>query len=147
MKICRVLLICGIGTAILAADVRAQSDIDQLRVIERQRLRSLVDANMDVARRLHADDFQLITPTGGVVSKDEYLSLIESTEVDYIEWEPDEIEIKVYNDAAVVRYQARLRIVVRGQPDAPTGRFWHMDLYERRNGQWQAVWSQATQIR
>jgi len=147
MKIRRVVLICGIGTAILAADVRAQIDTDQLRGLERQRLRSLVDADMDVARRLHADDFQLITPTGGVASKDEYLGLIESGEVDYLEWEPEEIEIRLYDDAAVVRYRASLRIVVRGQPDAPTGHFWHMDVYERRNGQWQAVWSQATQIR
>jgi len=27
-----------------------------------------------------------------------------------------------------------------------SGRYWHTDLYERRDGQWQVVWSHATEI-
>jgi hypothetical protein len=50
------------------------------------------------------------------------------------------------SDVAVIRYRAQLRISVKGLPNAPSGRFWHVDLYEKRNGRWQAVWSQATQI-
>lgn len=146
MMLRRVMVISAMGFAILNTQVSAQSEEEQLRVVERERLRSLVNADMDVARRLHADDFQLITPTGGSVSKEEYLGLIASGGVDYLEWEPEEITVKLYDGVGVVRYRARLRIVVRGQPDAPSGRFWHMDLYEKRNGQWQAVWSQATQI-
>lgn len=147
MIVVRVVAMCGIAAVMLAADVSAQSEVDRLRGVERERLRSLVDADMDIAHRLHADDFQLITPVGGTVSKDDYLGLIASAEVDYLEWEPEEIEVRVFGDAAVIRYRARLRIAVKGQPDAPSGRFWHTDLYEKRNGQWQAVWSQATQIR
>lgn len=143
----RVVAICGVGAALLAAGFSAQSEADQLRAIERERLRSLVDADMEVARRLHADDFQLITPTGGAVSKDEYLGLIASADVDYLEWEPEEIDMRLYDGVAVLRYRARLKIAVKGQPDAPSGRFWHTDLYEKRSGQWQVVWSQATQTR
>jgi hypothetical protein len=51
---------------------------DQLRTIEHQRLRSLVDADMATARRLHADDFQLINPNGGSMSKEKYLGNIAS---------------------------------------------------------------------
>ena len=46
-----------------------------------------------------------------------------------------------------MRYRAELRIEVKALPDAPGGHFWHTDVYERRNGAWQVVWSQATQIR
>jgi hypothetical protein len=42
------------------------------RTIERERLRSLVDADIATARRLHADDFELIHPRGGTLSKEEY---------------------------------------------------------------------------
>lgn len=147
MILSRVAAVCVIGVVILAtADVSAQNEIDQLRTTERERLRSLVDADMETARRLHADDFQLINPLGGSLSKEQYLGQIASGDIDYLEWEPGEVEVKVYGDAAVIRYQARLRIMVKGLPDAPSGRFWHTDLYEKRNGQWQAVWSQATQI-
>lgn len=144
----RLLTICLVGGLGLATlDVSAQSEANQLRVIERERLRSLVDADLEVARQLHADDFQLINPLGGTLSKDEYLAQIDSGDIDYLEWEPDEVDVRLYGNVAVIRYRARLKIVVRGLPDAPSGSFWHTDLYEKRNGQWQVVWSQATEIR
>jgi hypothetical protein len=126
--------------------VQAQSDRDQIRAVERERLRSLVEAEMKTADQLHAEDFQLVTPLGGTLSKAQYLGLVASGEIDYLEWEPEAIEVKLYGDAAIIRYRAQLRIVVKGLPNAPSGRFWHLDLYEKRNGRWQAVWSQATQI-
>jgi len=147
MSFAKVVAVCGIGAVMLISDVSGQSEVDHLRATEQARLRSLVDADLETARRLHADDFQLITPTGGTVSKEEYLDLIASGVVDYVEWEPEAIEVRLLGEvAAVLRYRAELRITVRGQPDAPTGRFWHTDLYEKRDGQWQVVWSQATQI-
>jgi ketosteroid isomerase-like protein len=124
----------------------AQDEDEQIRVAERERLRSLVSADMETARRLHADDFQLINPLGGSLSKEQYLRQIASGEIDYLEWEPGTIEVKIYGDAAVIRYQAQLRIRVVALPDAPSGRFWHTDVYEKRNGRWQVVWSHATQI-
>ncbi len=39
-------------------------DTEVIRTTERERLRSLVDADLEVARRLHADDLQLINPAG-----------------------------------------------------------------------------------
>ena len=44
-----------------------------VRNTERERLRALVAKDMDVAEKLHADDFQLINPMGLVSSKQEYL--------------------------------------------------------------------------
>jgi len=88
----------------------------------------------------------LINPLGGSLSKAEYLGAIAAGEIDYLLWQPGAIEVKVYGDAAVIRYQAELQIKVKAIPDAPSGRFWHTDVYERRNGLWQVVWSQATQI-
>ena len=119
----------------------------QIRAVEHQRLRALVGADMEAARRLHANDFQLINPLGGSLSKDQYLGAIAAGEIAYLMWEPGPIEVKLYGEAAAIRYQAELRIKVKAIPDAPSGRFWHTDLYERRNGLWEVVWSQATQIR
>lgn len=48
-------------------------------------------------------------------------------------------------DAGRVRYQSRLEIVVDGE-NVPVLRYWHRDSYEKRNGSWQVVWSQATLI-
>jgi hypothetical protein len=46
---------------------------EQLRATERERLRALVEGDLEVADLLHACDFALITPSGIVLSKVEYV--------------------------------------------------------------------------
>ncbi len=123
----------------------SQAEADLIRATERQRLSALVEANVEVARHLHADDFQLINPRGQSFSKDQYLGGIASGEFDYLVWEPESIEVRVYGEGAVIRYRSQLEIVVRGQK-VTLRRYWHTDSYEKRNGRWQVVWSQATEI-
>ena len=121
------------------------TEADLIRATERERLRALVEANMEVARQLHADDFQLINPLGQSLSKEQYLGGIASGDLDYLVWEPESIEVRLYDQAAVIRYQSQLEIVVQEQK-VPRQRYWHTDSYEKRNGRWQVVWSQATGI-
>ncbi|HEX9990409.1 MAG TPA: nuclear transport factor 2 family protein [Chloroflexia bacterium] len=124
---------------------REDREGDEIRNLERQRLRALVEADMSVANELHADDFELITPSGRVLSREQYLGDISSGKIDYLLWEPDaEIRVRVYDQMAVIRYQSHMEIIVRGQKGS--FRAWHTDSYERRNGRWQVVWSQATAI-
>jgi hypothetical protein len=118
---------------------------ETLRETELQRLAALVERNMDVADALHADDYALITPGGAVLSKDGYLSGIASGALRYAQFEPDgEISVRVWGSAAALRYQVRIDIDWEGGHDS--GRFWHTDIYELRDGRWQVVWSQATRI-
>ena len=121
------------------------SSIDLIRATERARVRALVEANMDLARQLHADDFQLINPFGDALSKEQYLGGVASGEIDYLVWEPQTIEVRLYGQAAVIRYQSQVEIVVGGQK-VSLRRYWHTDSYEERDGRWQVVWSQATEI-
>jgi hypothetical protein len=117
----------------------------ELSEIERQRLKALVNADTATAERIHADDFQLVTPSGSTYTRSEYLGLIESGEVKYLVWEPIDIQARVSGDAGCVRYQSLLNIVVSGS-ESGLGRYWHTDYYERRNGRWVVVFSQATAI-
>jgi hypothetical protein len=121
-------------------------EADLIRSIERTRLRALVDADIDTARRLHAEDFQLINPLGGSLSKDQYLGGVASGELDYLSWDPEQIEVRVYSRVAAIRYRSQLEIIVAGQK-IPSQRYWHTDLYEKRDGQWQVVWSHATETK
>ena len=117
-----------------------------LRETERERLRSLVRPDLVIAERVHASDYELITPGGGMLSKREYLDAIRSGELDYSVFEPtSQIRVRLYDRAAILRYRVRIEIRVDGVPDA--GSFWHTDAYELREDQWLAVWSQATRIR
>lgn len=123
-----------------------QAEADSVRATEHERLRALVSADVEAARRLHADDFQLINPFGGSLSKEQYLGGIASGQLDYLVWEPDSIAVHWYDRAAAIRYRSQLEIVVQGQKISRRP-YWHTDVYEKRDGRWQVVWSQATEIK
>ena len=116
-----------------------------LAALERRRLRALVDVDLDVANELHADDFQLITPAGTVYSKDEYLHGVASGDIDYLVWDPEEIQSLVRGDAGCLRYRSTIHMRFRGH-EAPPAHYWHTDYYEKRAGVWQVVWSHATEV-
>lgn len=128
----------------LRPETSVNERIESLRAIERERLRSLVAADIATAQRLHADDFQLITPAGVALSKEDYLAQIGTGQVDYQAWEPGEIAVRLYGEAAMIRYaDLRFDVDSRGQP-VHRGAMFHTNLYERRGGAWQIVWSQAS---
>ena len=137
------LMICLMLTA---TNVLAQDSTSQLIAIEHERLSSLVDADMPAADRYHSDDFQLINPDGGTMSKEQYLGRVADGSLDYIVWEPEEIRVKLYGRSAVIRYKARLIVSVKGSAGRDV-HFWHTDLYEKRGGKWQVVWAHATMIK
>ncbi|KZS50946.1 MULTISPECIES: nuclear transport factor 2 family protein [Rhizobium] len=133
-------------TVSFADALSTTNDADLLRETERARLRALVSADIVRARQLHAPDFQLITPIGAALSKDEYLGAIASGQIRYLTWEPAEIDVRLYGSGAVIRYRAQLEVIFSGHK-VPLHDYWHTDVYERRDGQWMVVWSQATSVR
>jgi hypothetical protein len=121
------------------------TNANAFRELERSRLRALVERNMELARQLHSINFQLITPTGHLYSADQYLGEIEAGQLKYVAWDPEEMDVRMQAQVALLRYQARLEV------DSGTGRTstfhcWHTDSYELINGLWQVAWSQATAI-
>lgn len=114
--------------------------------IERERLRSLVHRDMPVAERLHASDYQLVTPNGSTRTKSSYLGDVASKRLEYLVFEPEsEISVLSSGDLVILRYTARI-VLAFGVDDELEFEAWHTDVYEKRDAQWMAVWSQATTI-
>ncbi len=126
---------------------RTDADLaDLLGTAERMRLRALVEADMPTAERLHADDYQLITPGGMRMSKAAYLDAIADGTLRYTRFEPDgEVQVRAWGSAAALRYEVDIAVVHNGTEYLD--RCWHTDIYELRDGRWMAVWSHATRIR
>ena len=122
-----------------------QIDEDNIRKLERSRLQALLAGDISAAKPLHAEDFQLITPIGASLSREQYLGAIAAGQIKYRVWEPRDITVRFYGLAAVIRYQARLEVIYNGHP-VPPAECWHTDAYEYRNGRWVVVWSQATAV-
>jgi hypothetical protein len=124
----------------------AQSAADDVRAMEQQRLRALLAGDVEAARPLHAEEFQLVTPLGVVLSREEYLGAIAAGHLHYLVWDLDSpIDVRMYGGVALIRYRSQIQIEVTGHvyPKAP---YWFTDAYEKRDGCWQIVWSQGTGI-
>lgn len=119
---------------------------DVMRTTERTRLRALAEPDLETAGPLHAEDYQLITPRGHAMSKQEYLDRIAAGTLRYRVFEPvSDIAVRSHPDVVLLRYRARIVVEDTGREAAMT--CWHTDCYERREPGWQAMWSQATVIR
>ena len=60
----------------------------EMAEIERSRLWALVEPDLELAQRLHAGEYELITPTGTRLSKELYLGMIASGRLVYRMFEP-----------------------------------------------------------
>jgi len=120
--------------------------VSTVLALEQDRLRSLVDRDMSTAERLHHADYELISPAGQRHTKSTYLDDVASKRLEYLAFEPTTpVTVRATTDLIVLRYIALIRLSV-GIADEIELRAWHTDHYERRDGRWQAVWSQATRI-
>ena len=90
--------------------VRTAGEDGDLADVERRRLRALVAADLVAADDLHANDFQLITPRGNSVSKDEYVGAIASGNMNYLLWKPEEMDVRVHLGAGCLRYRSTIKI-------------------------------------
>src|SRR5512134_3453330 len=95
------------------------------RALEDRRARALVQRDLATLEELHAPEYQLVTPTGKVLTREVYLGAVR-TEPFYEAWEAlGEMSFRLSAHMAVVRYKARIQF--------PSGRVfvcWHTDSYE-----------------
>jgi hypothetical protein len=121
------------------------SHADRVRAIERARLQALVTGDTATAGRYIADDFELVTPTGDLTTRDDYLGVVEAGIVDYLVFEPaSPIEVDLHGDSATVRFQVSFDLIAGDVRLTHQG--WITEIYELRNGSWQIVWEQATAV-
>lgn len=111
---------------------------DGFCTLERERSQALVRRDMPAIERLHAPDYELITPAGRIFTRARYLAAI-AEQPFYTAWELGTVRVRRCAAMAVLRYPAKL-----GFPSGGVVECWHTDVYELRAGAWQAVWSQAT---
>jgi hypothetical protein len=140
-----VLVLAGAAYATASANTdTGRSAADQVRTAERTLLRAELDADTHAAGRLLAPGLQLIDVTGAANTRADYLAAIGGG-VDFVTLKPiGPISVRMQGDSAVARVKLRFKVVAQGQTVQHEG--WTTDLFERRNGRWQLVWSQSTAV-
>src|SRR6185436_15881406 len=120
---------------------RPMSDLDVLIQFERGRLAALVAADVKRASPMHHPDFQLVTPRGIALSREAYLGEIRDGGINYLVWEPVEIDGRIAGNTGVLRYRSRMEMESHGRRLTDI-QCWHTDYYERADGRWQVIYSQ-----
>lgn len=94
---------------------------DFFRELELERTQPLVARDMPALERLHALEYELVTPPGNVFSRERYLGSI-AAEPFYASWDCGPIRVRVSPRMALVRYEVRI-----GFPSGRIVEVRHMD--------------------
>ncbi|MCL4368995.1 MAG: nuclear transport factor 2 family protein [Actinobacteria bacterium] len=91
-----------------------------------------------------ADDFVGIGPLGFMLTKDEWLQRHRSGDLTYETHDLDEVEVRVYGDAAVTTGRVTQRAAYRGRP--MPGQFRTTLVWVRQEGVWRLAGLQFSAI-
>lgn len=100
----------------------------------------------DIARlkQLMADDFVATVPPGKVINKAEVIAQVTSPDLEMESLANDDIQVRVYGNAAVVTARGAARGRYKGQD--VSGQFRYIRVWIKREGRWQAIAAQSTMI-
>src|ERR1022692_384520 len=119
---------------------------DYIRDVEKSRIHALVTRNVELLWKLHASDYQLITPTGRTFSRERYLREIDRETCGTLNGKPVLWTSERVSKWPSFDIKPHLSLI-RGDGQGTPFQCWHTDSYELKDEVWQAVWSQATAIR
>ncbi len=112
--------------------------------LDSQRMRAMVHVDIAALDRILADDLTYTHSTGRVDTKATLLGALRSGELKYEMIEPENIEARVYGDAAVVTGRATMAVRSGNQRSSFQIRF--TDVYVKRHGRWQMCAWQSTRL-
>lgn len=116
------------------------------RVLEAARIAALLAADAPMLERLHAPDYELVTPTGRRYTRARYLSQLGSGQLRYLRWDAGPIAVRCSAAMTLLRYPVTLALDDGNGSGTPFDCI-HFDAYERHGEVWQALWSQATAVK
>ena len=128
-----------------AAAARSDHQTEQLlRQLESDTLEALVKGDIDALKRLWADEYSFTPPNGTVVSREDYLALLQSGSLKYDSLKSEALQIHIYGDMAIA--SGRFRVLGRLGTHELNGSDRFLTVYVKRRGRWQQVASQASRI-
>jgi ketosteroid isomerase-like protein len=119
------------------------SDEQQVMKLEHHVHEAFLQGDAETLDRILAEDFIFTDPEGRLVTKAEWMADMTSGAVTYDSIHQDDLQVRVYGDAAVTIG----RVTMKGrsaQEGDFHGQYCYTCMYVRREGRWQAVAEQAT---
>lgn len=124
----------------------ADSDVaEHLRGVENRLASAWVEGDCSTIEQILADDWSVVDLTGRILSKAEVLEeVFGSKDRKIVSMKIDDLVVRSFGDCAIVTGRTRAAGEYQGAIAEVTLRF--TDVFAYRDGNWQAVASQATLI-
>jgi ribonuclease Z len=122
-------------------DIQAEKEILGL---EEERRQAILHNDAPAMDRLLAEEFMVTDTEGRVHDRADELSLYQKARRQTQSWEPTDVRVRVFGDAAVVTERVAVKDVLDGKPRNVQFRL--TNTWIKRNGTWYVVARQATPI-
>lgn len=123
---------------------KANQPEQTLRQIENDTVNALVKGDTNALNHIWADEYSFTAPNGLVVSKENYLAMLQSGSVKYDSLKLEGLQVRIYGDTAVVSGNFVVKGRVGNHELNGTDRL--LTVYVKRQGHWQQVASQAARV-
>ncbi len=121
------------------------TDIEEVTALERQWISAFAQRDIETLNKILADDFVFTDPNGLLKTKEQWLSELSSGELSAEFLKIEDIRVKVSGDVATV--DVLLSMKAKSIEGGYDGQYHSVDIYEKRNGRWQATVSGAKSAR
>jgi ketosteroid isomerase-like protein len=139
-----------LGAALLALMVPSMGRADdadaekQVALLSKQHREAAVKGDTKALDSILADDWVGISPRGDVESKAQQAKTLIDGSVDFEAIDPEEVQVRVYGDAAVVMGRYHVKLTSSGQKIDDLVRT--TEVFVKQGGKWRCVSTQVTSI-
>jgi len=116
------------------------SEVEVLRDLNSQYIRSVVHSDVARFTEILADDFLCTNPDGSLIDKPQFLTQT-AVPVSFTDFDVDDLRIRVLGDVAIVHGRTRFAL-----KDGRRGRGQYTDVWEKRQDRWLAVSAHVTRM-
>jgi ketosteroid isomerase-like protein len=116
----------------------------EIRELETQRFRAMERVDVATLNRILSDDLIYTHANGMHQTKSELIGVLGSGDMKYESIAPEDIRVRIYNDAAVVTGRASIKIKAAGEEQS--FKICYLDVYVKQDGRWQMVAWQSSRV-
>ncbi len=119
--------------------------VDEIKQLERNWTAAMEAANSSQLSQILADDWTGLYTDGATLTKQQFLGELKSGDMKLQSFEFGPMDVKVIGSVAVVQGSDTEKSSMKGKDTS--GKWVWMDVFEKRDGKWQAVRSQVAKVR
>jgi hypothetical protein len=133
-------LIVMSGWAVASGD-----PLKEVAALEKARFKAQIAMDVPALRPMLADDLYYCHSTGVCQNKEEFIGFVTSGTNKYVAMDVISMKPRLVDGAVVVNGKLDIRVISNGKEQHFQGIY--MDVYAKRDGRWQLVTWQSTQVR